>query len=142
MLTFHFCFLGHFGRGSVHGHHTRPLWYGASKTAQKDGPLGEPFGSTAISKSCFFQWWTPLTLGRAVKDCYAIRDQTSGKYNANNSIKRKKINVAVINGVYCISCKVVKVPKLTKISLINGIKSWKLPLQHYDSRKEIIIKYE
>ena len=48
MLTFRFCFLGHFWRENGLGHRARPLLYGASKPNQKVGPLGEPFGPTTI----------------------------------------------------------------------------------------------
>ena len=53
MLTFQFSFFGSFLAGNGRGHHTRPLWSGASKPDQKVVPLGGRFGSTAIPKLCF-----------------------------------------------------------------------------------------
>ena len=54
MLIFSFDFFGPFLAGNWLFHHARPLWIGASKSDQKGGQLGGPFGSTTISNSCFF----------------------------------------------------------------------------------------
>ena len=46
-------FFGHFWLENGRGHHARPKWSKASKPDQKVGPMGGPFGPTAIPKSCF-----------------------------------------------------------------------------------------
>ena len=58
-LIFWATFGGKMGVASVH--HAHPLWSGASKPDQKVGPLGGPFGSTAILKSCFRNFQAHLT---------------------------------------------------------------------------------
>ena len=56
-LLIFFDFLGHFWRENERG---------SSKPNQKVGPLGGPFGPTAMSESCLrnFQAWTPSFLNR------------------------------------------------------------------------------
>ena len=52
-LFFSFNFFDHFWQENGRRHHKRPLWFEASKPDQTFGPIGGPFGSNAISKSCF-----------------------------------------------------------------------------------------
>ena len=69
MLTFQFSFFGPL----LAGKWAWPLWPGSSKPDQKVGPLGGPFGSTAISK---FSRVNPIPLNFY---CFIICECFTGK---------------------------------------------------------------